>query len=136
MTDSHVSQLQQHEVEAIKQMAASTEDPPLLMLNQNRYTAEARFPLGDEYLGYMDSLEKTLARVGGKVLWRIPVMGQPIGCDHDVIHEILAAWYPSHQAFLDLSRAEGAQEMFRRRKVCVENAVIHRCPGNQYPMQP
>lgn len=136
MTNNHVSQLQQYEVEAIKRVAASTEDPPLLMLNQNKYTSQARFPLGDEYLGYMEALEKTLARVGGKVLWRIPVMGQPIGCDHDAIHEILAAWYPSHQAFLDLSRAEGAQEMFRRREACVENAVIHRCLANQYPMQP
>ena len=45
------------------------------------------------------------------------------------IDEILAAWYPSHRAFLDLPDQPGAKENFRLRKICVRSAVIHRCNG-------
>ena len=63
------------------------------------YTAAAGFPDGSEYKTYMAELEKSVGRVGGKVLWRTPVSGQPVGCEHDGIDEILAVWYLSHASF-------------------------------------
>ena len=99
--------------------------------NLNRYSTAAGYPDGDDYRKYMSVLEDLLPQVGGKVLWRKPVLGQPVG--EQSIDEVLAAWYPTHQAFLDLTSAAGADENFRLRKLCVEYAVIHRCPGGDSP---
>ncbi len=77
----------------------------------------------------MSVLEALLPRVGAKVLWRTPVFGQPVG--KQPIDEILAAWYPTHRAFLELPDAPGGDENFRLRRMCVEYAVIHRCLGDQ-----
>ncbi|PON10172.1 hypothetical protein C2W62_51510 [Candidatus Entotheonella serta] len=82
----------------------------------------------------MSVLEAFLPVVGGKILWRHPIYGQPVG--EQKLDEVLAAWYPTHQAFLDLPTAAGAEENFRLRGLAVEYAVIHRCPGVQYPFSP
>ena len=116
------------ELEAIRTIAEGGSDTPVLMLNLNRYFPEAGFPDGEIYRGYMSVLDALLPQVGAKILWRTPVFGQPIG--EQRIDEILAAWYPTHRAFLDLAKAPGAEENFRLRRVCVEYAVIHRCPGD------
>ncbi len=116
------------ELEAIRAFAEGGSDTPVLMLNLNRYFREAGFPDGENYRGYMSVLDALLPQVGARILWRTPVFGQPIG--EQPIDEILAAWYPTHQAFLDLPNAPGAEENFRLRRVCVEYAVIHRCLGD------
>jgi hypothetical protein len=41
-----------------------------------------------------------------------------------------------HKIFLDLYKAPGAAENFRLKGLCVEYAVIHRCPGDQPPFAP
>ncbi len=122
------------EIVTIQSIARSGEDRPVLMVNLNRYSPEANFPDGDLYKDYMRVLEAFLPEVGAQILWRHPVFGQPIGAQS--LHEILAAWYPSHQAFLDLFHAPGAEENFRLRGLAVESAVIHRCPGDAYPFAP
>lgn len=136
MAENHVMQLQASEVTVIKSNAASSDDPPLMMLNQNRYSDLAAYPEGDEYLKYMHALHTTVASVGGEVLWRSHVHGQAIGCEHDAVDEILAVWYPSHAAFLALAQADGAKEMLDRRQRCVEHAVIHRCPTDASAFSP
>ena len=113
------------EIREIQAIAESGADRPVLMLNLNRYKPEVNYPLGESYRSYMAVLEELLPKVGGRILWRTPVLGQPVG--EQALDEILAAWYPSHQAFLDLPRAPGADENFRLRRECVEHAVIHRC---------
>ncbi len=122
------------EMDAITAIAESGQDRPVLMLNLNRYKPEAGFPDGDLYLRYVTGLEAFLPVVGGAILWRTPVLGQPVG--EQKIDEVLAAWYPSHQAFLDLPTAPGAENNFRLRGLSVEYAVIHRCPGDQPPLCP
>ena len=52
------------------------------------------------------------------------------------VDEILAVWYPTHAAFLDLHSMDGADDLWRRRQRCVANAVLHRCPGDRNPLQP
>lgn len=115
---------------------ASGPDRPVLMLNVNRYRPDAGFPDGDAYRTYMDRLHHAVGAGGGEVLWRTPVEGQVIGCEHDVYDEILAVWYPSHAAFLALPRAEGAELMFESRAACVEHATILALPGDRFPLQP
>ena len=84
--------------------------------------------------GEIIQVSQIIPVVGGKVLWRHPVLGQPVGSQP--LHEVLAAWYPTHQAFLDLPTAPGAEENFRLRRLAVENAVIHRFAGDVYPLSP
>jgi hypothetical protein len=67
------------ELAAIRAIAKSGNDQPVLMLNLNRYTQEAGFPNGELYRSYMSVLEEFLPVVGGKILWRHPVYGQPVG---------------------------------------------------------
>ncbi len=64
---------------AIRAIAKSGNDQPVLMLNLNRYTPEADFPNGDLYQSYMSVLKAFLPVVGGKILWRHPIYGQPVG---------------------------------------------------------
>ncbi|MEE2688574.1 MAG: hypothetical protein VX430_04025 [Pseudomonadota bacterium] len=118
------------ELEAIRSLAESGGDRPVTMMNLNRYVPEAEFPNGKLYRAYIDGLEAFLPNVGGKILWRTPVFGRVVG--DQVLHEILAAWYPSHQAFLDLPNAQGAQDNYRLRNETVEYAAIHRCVGEGY----
>lgn len=112
----------------IRKIATGGADRPVLMMNLNRYRDSAGYPDGEPYRNYMRVLDALLPHVGGKVLWRSPVHGQTVGTQP--LHEILAVWYPSHQAFLDLPKAPGAEENYRLREETVEVAVIHRCDGD------
>lgn len=133
MTNQHTDRVPS-ESDAIRAIAESGHDAPFLMLNLNRYTIAAAFPHGEEYQSYVAKIEEAVGRVGGKLLWRTPVSGQPVGCEHDRVDEILAVWYPSHAAFLGLRNHN--EDLFRRRELCVANSVIHRCPGDRFPLQP
>ncbi len=133
MTDNHINRVPS-EIDAITAITVSGHDAPVLMLNLNRYTTAAAYPQGENYRTYMAKIEESVGRVGGKVLWRTPVSGQPVGCEHDGVDEILAVWYPSHTAFLRLRTQN--EDLFRLRELCVANSVIHRCPGDRYPLQP
>jgi hypothetical protein len=96
------------ETAVIRAVVESGDDRPVTMINLNRYVSEAGFPDGELYLAYINGLEAFLTNAGGKILWRTPVLGRVVG--DQVMHEILAAWYPSHQAFLDLPKAPGAKD--------------------------
>lgn len=121
--------LERNEVElsVMRGIAESTNDGPVLMLNLSRYTPAAGFPNGDLYQRYICGLETFLRTAGAQILWRLPVLGQAVG--DQKINEVLAAWYPTHRAFLHLPTMSGAEENYRLRGLCVEHAVIHRCPG-------
>ena len=130
------SKLTRNEDEAaiIQAVADSGNDGPVLMLNLNRYKPGTGFPGGGVYHDYITGLEKFLPVVGAGILWRHAVYGQAVG--EQKLDEILAAWYPSHQAFLDLSSAPGSENNYRLRGECLEYAVIHRCSGDRFPFQP
>jgi len=118
----------------VQQIAESGDDRPVLMLNMNRYTAAAGFPDGALYQAYITGLEKFLPGAGARLLWRFPVLGQAVG--DQKIDEIIACWYPVHKIFFKLYEAPGAAENFRLKGLCVEYAVIHRCPGDRAPFAP
>ena len=114
----------------MRKLVESGTDCPVLMLNQNAYTAQADYPDGDLYRQYIEGLTALVGRLGGDILWRQPVLGQPVGelrrCD-----EILAIWFPGHRAYLDLPTTDGGAENYRLRQICVEYAHIYRCPGEE-----
>jgi hypothetical protein len=113
------------ELAIIRTIAASHGDAAVVMMNLNLYTPEAGYADGVLYRQYMAQLRALLGQVGARILWQIPVYGQVVGDGR--IDEILAVLYPTHQAFLDLTSADGAQESYRLRGLCVARAVIHRC---------
>ena len=120
------------ELQRIKAIAGTAADGPIIMLNLNRYKEVCEFPDGALYSRYMNALEELLHKVGAKALWRANVMGQAAG--EQAIDEVLAVWYPSHQAFLDMPQQPGADINYRLRQECVAEATIHRCPGNRTPL--
>jgi hypothetical protein len=118
----------QDELARISEVVTSGRDHPVLMLNENAYTHDAAYPHGELYQRYVAGLEALVTRLGGQFLWQLPVLGQPVGAGR-AMDEIIAIWYPSHKAYLDLPSAEGGDENYRLRTLCVERARIHRCPG-------
>jgi len=66
-------------------------------------------------------LDGALLNVSGKILWCSPVHGQIVG--QQPINEMLAVWYPSHQAFRGLRNVPGAEEYFRLRDEAVAVGV-------------
>lgn len=134
MADDHVRASR----EAIRRVTQQAEgdDPPVLMLNLNRYTEAAGFPDADDYRLYMARLEHSVRAGGGAVLWRTPVIDAVIGCQHDAYDEILAVWYPSHSVFLELPQADGADLMFASRQICVAHATILALPADHDPLRP
>jgi len=115
----------------IEQISNSGDDEPVLMINLNKYNSDSGFPNGEPYKKYMQALNILLKQVGGKILWQIPVFGQPIG-DQE-IDEIIGIWYPTHKSFLSLRSQSGSEENFKLRGLCLHNAVIHRCPDGFIP---
>ena len=116
------------EIEAVKAIAQSGADGPVLMLNLNRYSAEAHYPDGQLYSDYMSVLERLLKQVGGTILWRANVLGQIVGSQD--IDEALGIWYPTHQAFLNLMTAPASGENMRLRALAVAHADLHRCAAS------
>ena len=115
----------------IEEIAKSDNDTPVLMVNLNKYV-EGEYPDGETYQNYMRALNVLLEHVGGKILWRTPVYGQPIGSQP--LDEIIGAWYPSHGSFLALrDQGKVSEENFRLRNLAIESAVIHRCPEHGIP---
>lgn len=135
-TDLEPARLQRNEGDfsIAKEISESVNDGPVLMLNMNRYTSDAGFPNGGLYRDYVTGLERFISEAGGEILWRLPVLGQAVG--DQKIDEIIAVWYPVHKIFVNLYDAPGAAENFRLKGLCVDYAVIHRCPGNRYTVTP
>mgnify|MGYP003981345445 FL=1 len=112
------------ELEKIQAIASSANDTAVIMLNLNRYSAEAAFPNGDLYQEYMQVLNQLLAEVGGKVLWQSPSHANVIG--EQIIHEALGIWYPSHAAFMNLMTAPSSERNMSLRARAVAQADLHR----------
>ena len=80
----------------------------------------------------MKALDFLLEHVGGKILWRKPIYGQPRGAQP--LDEILGIWYSSHKTFVALrDQGNASEENFRLRSLVVEHADIYRCPEDGIP---
>ena len=119
------------EIEIIQQIAGSANEGPVLMLNLNKYYKDAGYPDRGVYREYMAFVPKLLDLVGAKIIWQVPTLGQPVG-EQD-IDEIVAFWYPSHRAFLDLTKTPLSEKNFDLRRRAIEYGLIHRCPDDVIP---
>ena len=116
------------EFRIIEEITASDSDCSVAMMNLNKYFEEAGYPDGQPYSDWMKVLDVLIKQAGGKKLWQLSVLGQPIG--NQDLDEIIAVWYPSHQAFLSITQQPASEENFRLQNICVKYAVLHRCPGD------
>jgi uncharacterized protein (DUF1330 family) len=73
---------------------------PVVMLNLNRYRANGG---REAYARYAEVALRVLDRVGGRILWAAPAIGTVIGDDSDRYDEVIAVWYPSLAAFMELA---------------------------------
>ncbi len=111
------------QMESLLDRARVHPERSMVMLNLNRYKADVEFPHGGQYSNYMAAITHSVEANGGAVLWRADVQGSVVG-GLEGFHEVLAVWYPNYEAFTSLPDADGAKEMFRYRKICVEEAHI------------
>src|SRR4051794_10561891 len=77
--------------------AGGEDDTPVVMLNLNRYRDR------DAYYRYGAVAATVLQRVGGQVLWYADAQQTVIGDGAHEYDEVIAVWYPSRAAFLQLA---------------------------------
>ena len=108
----------------VSKIANSGDDRPVLMLNLNTYFDGHSTMSSDAYKAYNSAVEAILREVKGKILWRSPVYGQPVGKQH--VDEVLAVWYPNHKAFMDIEDAPSSARFVEAKNRVVKYAIIHR----------
>ena len=67
------------EYEAIGKIANSADVGPILEKNTYKYHASSSFPDSKRYKDWMKVLPKMIEEVGGKILWQLPSLEQPVG---------------------------------------------------------
>ena len=117
----------QAQLEEIRALAGSPEDGPLVMLNLNRYRDR------DAYARYGEVATSVLERVGGRILWYTPVEGTVVGEEADAYDEVIAVWYPSASAFVELATDPRILEARADRVTGLERAALIRCSAGSEP---
>lgn len=109
-------------------IAGGPDDGPLVMLNLNRYRDPAA------YARYGEVAQRVLERVGGRVLWHAPVTGTVIGDGEERFDDVIAVWYPSAAAFLQLAGDPELLGARDHRLEGLERAAILRCGAADEPV--
>jgi hypothetical protein len=109
-------------------------DGPFVALNLNRYRRRAEYPPGtpdadvsgrEAYLRYGIVAFAAIVSTGGRILWATDAAEVVIGCGHDRYDEVVAVWYPSRKAFLELEKYPGYREAFElHRRASIEHATL------------
>ena len=97
----------QEQLAEIASLAGDSTEP-VLMLNLNRYRPDG----AGRPTGAMPKWRCGCSTaVGGRVLWQSAAIGTVIGDDSDRYDDVIAVWYPSLAAFLELAgvRAHAAR---------------------------
>lgn len=121
---AEVPNINSQALDEVSKIASSGDDRPVLMLNLNTYFHGRSTMASDAYKAYNSAVEVILREVKGKILWRSPVYGQPVGKQN--VNEVLAVWYPSHQAFIDIKDAPSSARFAEAKNRVVKHAIIHR----------
>lgn len=108
----------------VSEIASSSDDRPVLMLNLNTYFHGQSTMASDAYKDSNVAVDAILREVEGKILWRSAVHGQPVGKQN--VDEILAIWYPSHQTFVNIKDAPSSARFAEAKNRVVKHAIIHR----------
>ena len=121
---AEIPNINKQSFDEVYKIANSGDDRPVLMLNLNTYFHGQSTMSSDAYAAYNSAVEAILREVKGKILWRSPVYGQPVGKQN--VDEVMAVWYPSHQAFVDIKDAPSSARFAEAKNKVVKHAVIHR----------
>lgn len=116
------------QIAEMQAIAEGSEDGPLVMLNLNRY----RDP--SAYARYGAVAQRVLKRVGGRVLWHAAIGGTVIGEGEERFDDVIAVWYPSATAFLELASDPETLAAREDRLEGLERAVILRCDAEAEPV--
>jgi uncharacterized protein (DUF1330 family) len=109
------------QIAELQEIAEGPDDGPLVMLNLNRYSDPAA------YARYGEVAQRGLERVGGRILWHAPIKGTVIGEGEERFDDLIAVWYPSAAAFLDLITDAEYLQGRDDRLDGLERAVLLRC---------
>ncbi len=127
-------------------MAGGADDGPVVMLNLNRYRERAAYeadPPGggsaevsglEAYARYGEVALALLARVGGRVLWESEVQRTVIGGEAERYDEVIAVWYPSIAAFVELATDPGILTARADRAAALERATLICCASGPEPL--
>ena len=130
----------------IMAVAGTGADRPVVMLNLNRFRERAAYegevPGGldpdvsgrEAYLRYGAVAVSVLARVGGRPLWEAESGRSAVGEPGEHWDEVVAVWYPSHQAFVDLATNEELLGAHPHRAAGLERAVLVCCESGPEPV--
>jgi len=136
----------QEQIAELTAIAGTDRDGPVVMLNLNRFHEEARYEedpadglstdvSGAEAYGRYGAVAlSTLERVGGKILWYTEAASTVIGDESSDLNEVVAVWYPSRAAFLDLALAPDITVALVHRRAGLERATIICCPAATEPV--
>ena len=114
------------DLEKMKQIAASGNDEPLLMLNLNRYIA-SEYPNGENYTKWRKINKQMLDTSEGKLLFVLPVSGQRLSNGiSEQLDEIIGFWYPSHQSSLDMTSLDLFKRNGELRNQIIDWAAVYR----------
>jgi uncharacterized protein (DUF1330 family) len=116
------------QITEMQAIAAGPDDGPLVMLNLNRYRDPAA------YARYGVVAQRVLDRVGGRILWHAPVAGTVIGEGEEHFDDVIAVWYPSAAAFLQLVADPELFGARQHRLEGLERAALLRCDGAAEPV--
>lgn len=126
------------QVAEISAVAGGPDDGPVVMLNLNRYRKRAayeRAPGGvdadvggrEAYARYAAVATAILARLGARILWHAEVERTVIGDASDIYDEVIAVWYPSRRAFVELATHEEVLPALVHRVAGLERAALICC---------
>ena len=97
-------------------------------------TADANVSGREAYLRYGVVALQAILSTGGRILWATEGRHVVIGTDDDRYDEIVAVWYPSRAAFLELEQHPGYREAFElHRRASLERARLIFCDGETEP---
>jgi uncharacterized protein (DUF1330 family) len=126
----------------VARLAGDGADGPVVMLNLNRYRERAEYegevpgglssdvPGREAYARYGAVAIAVLARLGGRVLWQAEAKLTVVGDETDGCDEVVAVWYPSFAAFLQLATDADILAARAHRSAGLERAVLIGCePG-------
>lgn len=128
------------------EIAGSDADAPKVMLNLNRYRERAQYedavpdgldpevPGRDAYRRYGVVATKVLSRVGGRVLWEAESKRSAVGGEGEHWDEVLAVWYPTVAAFIQLATDPELLAAHPHRAAGLERAVILCCESGAEPV--
>jgi uncharacterized protein (DUF1330 family) len=136
----------ERQIDELAVLAGGERDGPVVMLNLNRYRPRAAYagdvPGGEPgevsgraaYERYGEVALGVLERVGARIVWHAEATSTVIGDAGDRYDEVIAVWYPSVAAFIELATAPETLAARPHRLAGLERATLLCCTAGGRPV--